>query len=242
MSSKVKKILFVIPAHNEESSIEKVVKDIRKELNNVDILVIDDCSTDKTKEKARRQKAKVITNTFNLGYALSVQTGIKYAKKHNYDYVVQMDADGQHLASEAKKLLDAITKKDVDIVLGSRFKTKTGYKSPLFRRIGTKFFEYLIKILCGKTIKDPLTGFQALNKRTIDYYARPGAYPKYPDARLIIEMLIKKYKIIEVPVKMDYRKTGSSMHNGILQPISYMITQIYSCVIIFIKYVWRKNI
>lgn len=234
--------LVVIPAHNEAESIGSVISDIKSKLKGVDILIINDFSTDNTLDIVRSHKGvKCINNVFNLGYAYSVQTGIKYAEKHDYDYVIQMDADGQHLASEANKLLDTAIKTKADIVIGSRYMNGSEYKSVPARRFGAGLFGLLIKIFCRKRITDPLSGFQCLSRRTIEYYSKPGNYPEYPDAGLIIEMLMKKYKIVEVPVKMDQRKAGVSMHNGIIKPIKYMIVQMYSCIIIFIKYIGKKT-
>ena len=171
-----------------------------------------------------------------MGYARSVQVGIKYARDNNYDYVIQMDADGQHLASEAKKMFKEIKKNKSDIVIGSRYLVNNGYHCPYFRRVGTKLFSILIKLFTGKKITDPLSGFQCLNRNVINYYAMCGNYPEYPDANLIIEMLLNGYKISEVPVKMKNRENGVSMHSGILRPIKYMITQFYICVVLVIKY------
>ena len=152
-----------------------------------------------------------------------------------------MDADGQHIASEAEKLYKEIEKSNVDIVIGSRYLKNMGYPCPLFRRIGTKLFEGLIKIFCGVKIADPLSGFQCLNRNVIEYYSGVGNYPEYPDAGLVIEMLLKGYKIKEVPVKMRLRESGESMHSGILKPIKYMITQFYTCVVMVIKYIGKRR-
>ena len=238
--------LVVIPAHNEAESIAGVISDIHKNLKGVDILVVNDYSTDDTVEKISTGEGEIssvfcINNLFNLGYAYSIQTGIKYAKKHDYDYVIQMDADGQHLASEARKLLKVAEEKNADIVIGSRYFKSSTYEAPFFRRFGTKMFSHLIRIFCRRKITDPLSGFQCLSRRTIAAYSQPGAYPEYPDAGLIIEMLMKKYKIVEVPVKMNPRTAGESMHSGVFGPIKYMITQIYSCIIIFIKFAGRRR-
>ena len=234
------RVLVVIPAYNEVDSISGVIDEIKHELKNTEILVVNDCSTDGTEKKVEG-RAKLINNIYNMGYAMSVQTGIKYAKLHGFDYVIQMDADGQHPASEAKKLLDACIDKNADIVLGTRYYKGSDYKSPFFRSFGTKLFVGLIRIFCKKRITDPLSGFQCINKRVIDYYSKPGNYPEYPDAGLIIEMLMKKYKIVEVPVKMRKRQAGVSMHSGIIQPIVYMVTQLYTCVVIFIKFIGRRH-
>lgn len=235
------KILIVIPAYNEAENIENVIKEIKKDINYADILVVNDCSSDNTVEIVEKNGVNCVTNVFNMRYAMAVQTGIKYAYQNNYDYVIQMDADGQHIASEALKMYKELKKNDVDIVIGSRYLKDMGYPCPLFRRIGTKMFEWIIKIFTGKRIADPLSGFQCLNKKVIKRYAKMGNYPEFPDANLVIEMLLNGYKIEEVPVKMRIRENGVSMHSGILKPIKYMIEQFYTCVVTVIKYAGKKE-
>ncbi len=236
------KVLFVIPAYNEAENIEKVLKEIKKEVDYADILVINDCSKDNTAEIVKKNKVKCITNVFNMRYAMAVQTGIKYACENDYDYVIQFDADGQHIAKEAEKLLMHMKKTNCDIVIGSRYLVDTGYPCPLFRRIGTKMFEIFIKIFCKKRIADPLSGFQCLNKSVISKYSKMGNYPEFPDANLVIEMLLEGYKIEEVPVKMRLRETGESMHGGIIKPIKYMINMIYTIVFILIRTPRKKSV
>lgn len=235
------KILIVIPAYNEAENIENVIKEIKKDIDYADILVVNDCSSDNTVEIVEKNGVNCVTNVFNMRYAMAVQTGIKYAYQNNYDYVIQMDADGQHIASEALKMYKELKKNDADIVIGSRYLKHMGYPCPLFRRIGTKMFEWIIKIFTGKRIADPLSGFQCLNKKVIKRYAKMGNYPEFPDANLVIEMLLNGYKIEEVPVKMRIRENGVSMHSGILKPIKYMIEQFYTCVVTVIKYAGKKE-
>lgn len=227
MTKNKDKILFIIPAYNEAENIEKVLKEIKKDVDYADILVINDCSKDNTAEIVKNNGVKCITNVFNMRYAMAIQTGIKYAKENNYDYVIQMDADGQHIAKEAEKLYKEIKESNVDIVIGSRYLVDTGYPCPLFRRIGTKLFEILIRLFCGKKIADPLSGFQCLNRSVIERYSMMGKYPEFPDANLVIEMLKSGYTIKEVPVKMRLREAGESMHGGIIKPIKYMINMFY---------------
>ena len=235
------KVLVVIPAYNEEENIEKVLKELKKDFSQADVLVINDSSTDNTKKVVEKQKVKCITLPYNLKYARAVQTGIKYAYYNDYDYVIQFDADGQHIASEAKKLLDTMTKEDVDIVIGSRYLKDMGYPCPFFRRLGTKIFEIMIRIFCHKKIADPLSGFQCINKDVIKRYSKIGGYPEYPDANLVIEMLLEGYKIKEVPVKMRIRENGESMHGGIIKPIKYMIEMFYTIIIIMVKNIGCKE-
>lgn len=230
------KILFVIPAYNEEENIEKVLKEIKKDISYADILVINDCSKDDTERIVRKNGVKCISNVFNMRYAMAVQTGIKYAYENGYDYVIQFDADGQHVAKEAEKLYIHAKKNDCDIVIGSRYLEDTGYPCPFFRRVGTKMFERLIKIFCKKRIADPLSGFQCLNKKVIERYSKMGSYPEFPDANLVIEMLLNNYRIDEVPVKMRLREAGESMHGGIIKPIKYMINMFYTIFFVLITY------
>lgn len=234
------KVLFVIPAYNEEENIEKVLKEIKKDASFADILVINDCSKDHTKEIVQKNNVKCIDGVFNLKYAMAVQTGIKYAAKNNYDYVIQFDADGQHIAKEAIKLLDALKEDNSDIVIGSRYLKNMGYPCPFFRKIGTKLFSSIIRLTCKQRIADPLSGFQCLNKKVIERYSKMGNYPEFPDANLVIEMLLLGYQIKEIPVEMKLREAGESMHGGIIKPIKYMVNMLYTIVFIIIQNFGKK--
>jgi glycosyltransferase involved in cell wall biogenesis, putative len=230
-----------VPAYNEEMNITNVINELREDIKEADILVINDCSTDNTPKILEEMKVNYITTPFNLRYAGGVQTGFKYALAKGYKYVAQFDGDGQHVASELNKMFQKMKEDDVDIMIGSRFKEQTEYKHPFFRRVGTALFQKIIKIACSKEITDPTSGLQILSKRVYTRYAKINNYPEYPDANLIIEMLMQGYKIEEVPVKMKERIYGESMHSGIWSPISYMITMFYSIFLIIIKYGIRKN-
>ena len=235
------RVLVIIPAYNESENIQKVLDEIKKDIDFADILVINDCSKDNTLDIVKKNGVSYISNVYNMKYALSIQTGIKYAKEEEYDYVIQMDADGQHIAKEALKLYQECKKSNVDIVIGSRYLIDLGYPCPLFRKIGTKFFSGMIRLFCHKKIKDPLSGFQCLNKKVINKYASLGGYPEYPDANLIIEMLLAGYKIKEVPTKMRLREAGESMHGGIIKPIKYMFEMFYTCIVIAIKNAGKRS-
>ncbi len=232
----MKDLLVIVPAYNEEMNITNVVNELREDIKEADILVINDCSTDNTPKILEEMKVNYITTPFNLRYAGGVQTGFKYASAKGYKYVAQFDGDGQHVASELNKMFQKMKEEDVDIMIGSRFKEQTEYKHPFFRRIGTALFQKVIKIACSKEITDPTSGLQILSKRVYTKYAKINNYPEYPDANLIIEMLMQGYKIEEVAVKMKERIYGESMHSGIWSPISYMITMFYSIFLILIKY------
>lgn len=235
------KTLIVMPAHNEEQNIGEVIEEIKRDLPELDLLVINDASSDNTLEIVKEKQVKCITLPFNLGYALAVQTGIKYAKEHDYDYVIQMDADGQHIASEAKKLLKYMEENKPDIVIGSRFLEKTEYKHGVMRKLGTSILSGLIKMICHKEIKDPTSGFQCINKKAIKYFAGMGNYPEFPDANLIIELLLDNYTICEISSKMRERKNGKSMHKGIISPIKYGIKVLYNIIIVILRNLFRRK-
>jgi len=235
------KILFVIPAYNEEKNISKPINDVRANFKSADIIVVNDCSKDNTKEVLRELKVNYLDLPVNLGYSGAVQTGIKYAKRNNYDYVIQFDGDGQHLASEALKLYEKIKVSDANIVIGSRFLEKTGYNHGSFRKIGTGLFSRLIKLITRKKITDPTSGLQILDKKTIERYSQPGQYPEFPDANLIAKMIIDGFKVEEVSCEMAERTDGISMHAGVLKPIKYVIKNLYSLLIISLIKIFRRS-
>lgn len=230
------KSIFVIPAYNESKHIAEVIEDIQKNMPESDIVVINDCSKDNTRDIVESMENVVCLNLpYNMGYAMAVQTGIKYACDNNYDYVIQFDADGQHLAVEAQKLMKKIQESDANIVIGSRFIKQTDYNHPFFRKIGTKLFQIIIKVFCDKKITDPTSGFQIIDRNVIERYAMMGKYPEFPDANLIIEMLLAGYSIEEVSVKMKINDEGKSMHSGIIKPIKYMINVTYTILFILLR-------
>lgn len=226
------KYLIIIPVYNEEQNIIRLIKSLKN--NKYDFLIINDSSTDSTEQILKQENVKYINNIFNINYSKTIQTGIIYAYMNNYDYVIQMDGDGQHPVSELIKIINAMKKNRTDIVIGSRYICKTSYNCPITRRIGTKIFEIIIKLFCHQTIKDPLSGFQMINRDVIKEYALMENYPEFPDANLLIEMIKKGYTISEVAVEMKSREAGESMHGGIIKPVKYMINMFYEIFFILI--------
>jgi len=235
------KVLFVIPVHNEEKSLPGVIEDIRTDFKEADILVVNDCSDDNTVQVLQDNGVAYLDLPVNLGYSGAVQTGIKYAKRNNYDYVIQFDGDGQHIASEARKLYDCIISTGANIVIGSRFLEKTGYKHSFFRRIGSGLFAAIIRVITDTEITDPTSGLQILDRKTIAKYSQPGQYPEFPDANLIAKMIINGYKVKEVSCDMRARTDGISMHSGIIKPIKYMFKNMYSILLIAIGSLFKRD-
>ena len=220
------KVLMIIPAYNEEKSIENTVKMLDKaSLKNgiIDYIVINDGSRDNTKKVCIENNINFIDLPNNLGIGGAVQTGYKYALYNDYDIAIQFDGDGQHDASYIPNLVEEIEKGN-DIVIGSRFvKELSEFKSTFIRRLGIKWLSLLIKICTRKRIYDPTSGFRACNKKVIKEFATD--YPiDYPEPDTIVTIIKKGYKVSEIPVKMNERTDGvSSLNTNIFKPIYYMI-------------------
>lgn len=215
------RLLIIIPAFNEELKIGTIINKTRDMFPDIDILLVNDSSTDKTPIIAKDKGVRVISHPFNLGYGCALQTGYKYAVAANYDYVVQMDADGQHDPQFIKCLVDELLKDEADLILGSRYLDVESYKVSLPRKMGVAVFSEIILWITGKKITDPTSGFQAMNRKVVDLYVSEYFPVDYPDADIIIFLLRKGMRIKEIPVRM-YANNNKSMHSG-LKPIYYII-------------------
>jgi len=217
------RILIIIPLYNEEENIEMVLNDLNNFKGNYDFLFINDNSTDNTLVKLQKlTDSPILQLSVNLGVGGAVQAGFKYADLNNYDFAVQFDGDGQHMASEIYYLLKPLTENNADISIGSRFlNPETGYKGKKTRKFGIKFFKYLNYLLTGIKITDSTSGFRAYNKAAISFLS--GNYPSdYPEPEAIMLFHRKKFRVTEVPAEMRRRVRGKSSISGLLS-FYYMI-------------------
>ena len=224
--------LLVIPAYNEEGSLETTISGIESYSPGVDFLIVNDGSTDATAEICRRNEYPFLDLPVNLGLAGAFQAGMKYAYRHGYECVIQFDADGQHLPEYIPLLERAVAEND--IVIGSRF---VGERKPLsMRMIGSNLIEGAIKVTTGKRIKDPTSGMRAFNSRMIKLMAKGLNYGPEPDT---VSYLIKRAdaKVVEVPVKMAERIAGESYLN-IGNSVKYMLRMTIS--ILFMQIIRKK--
>ncbi len=215
------RILVIIPAYNEAANIERVIKSVHQYAPQADVLVVNDGSRDATAYLAEEAGARVVNHPFNMGYGVTCQTGFKYAYREGYDYVIQMDGDGQHEPSCIPDLLAAVQDPDVDIVLGSRWLGLEEYKGPVIRKFGKFYFSFLASLLTKHKVTDPTTGYQALDRQVVQFYCTEVYPVDYPDADMIIVLDRAGFRVKEVPVIMYHNKTGQSMHAGIFRPIYY---------------------
>lgn len=217
-----KRVAVIIPAFNEERSIKDVVRSVNRLSGfQYDTIVVDDCSTDRTSEKACRAGAVVIEHPCRLGIGGAVQTGFKYALEKNYDACVQADGDGQHPASEIPKLVRPLFTEGCDLVIGSRFVSNNGYDAPLMRRLGIKIISAFLKATTGLHVKDTTSGFRAVSRKALFFFS--SEYPQdYPEPESLVYAYKQGLKVAEVPTKMMYRKYGQSSITPILAAY-YMI-------------------
>lgn len=233
--------LLIIPAYNEEKNISEVIKGVRRRNYNLDIVIINDGSQDRTAELARKTGEQVIDHLFNIGYGGALQTGYKYAAARAYTYVVQCDADGQHDPGDIAAILELLRTENYDIVIGSRF--TAGLKDAgFFKGMAIRFFRFLIKLFTGEKITDPTSGLQGLNREAFEHYAKIGNFPEdYPDADTLIYMLKKGYRISEVPVRSGKRLAGQGMHDG-LNCIYYVLKMVVSIMVVLLRCRFQKRV
>jgi glycosyltransferase involved in cell wall biosynthesis len=219
MHSRGLRRLAVVPAYNESDAIAAVVRSLHEHAPGFDVLVVDDGSTDDTGRHAAMAGAAVVRLPFNLGIGGAVQSGFVYAHEHGYDYMAQVDGDGQHDPAELSKLVVRMDAEPaVDVVCGSRFVSDDyRYPAPISRRTGIHLFAFALTRILRQRISDPTSGFRLYNRQAIALFARD--YPHdYPEVEAILMVHAHRLRLTEVPVRMFVRETGRS---SITKPRSF---------------------
>jgi glycosyltransferase involved in cell wall biosynthesis len=200
----------VVPAWNEAEAIGRVVDEIRAADASLDVVVVDDASSDGTATVAERHGATVVRLLFNVGIGGAVQTGFRYALAGDYDRAVRLDGDGQHDPADLPRLLAPVDRGQADLVIGSRFvEPNASYRPPLGRRIGIRVFARLVSLLGGQRVTDTTSGFIAMNRVGIELFARE--YPHdYPEVEATLVALRSGLRLAQVQVEMRERETGAS--------------------------------
>lgn len=237
-----KELLVILPAHNEEESLPRFLRSLEEAGvgDFADLLVLDDGSTDQTCRLAREMGYHCV-NAAHLGYGRTLQIGYMYALRAGYRFVIQIDSDGQHDPCNVRPIYLALQEPGEngrlpDIVLGSRF--LPGGKSfpmPAAKLLAIRLFRRLLRLAAGREITDPTTGLQGLNARAVAHYAAEGNFDgQYPDANMILQMLMRGYQILEIPAVMHERTVGKSMYAG-LKPIAYMLHMAVSLPAVYVR-------
>ncbi len=223
------KILIIIPALNEEATLRGVILGVRGSLPQADILVVNDGSTDDTARIAREEGALVLDHPYNMGIGATMQTGFLYALREGYGLVVQTDGDGQHNPEFLPSMIQPIVEKRCNLVIGSRYLSKGGFRSTFARQAGIKFFTSLLWIFIGKKVTDPTSGFRAMDRKVIDLFSEE--YPSdYPEVEALVSVHRAGLTFREVKTTMRDRQGGTSSI-GPLSALYYMVKVTFSIAI-----------
>ena len=202
--------MAIVPAWNEEAAVGGVVDEIRRVQPGIQVVVVDDASTDRTASVAESRGATVLRLPFNVGIGGAVQTGFRYARDEGFVRAVRLDGDGQHDASEIPKILAPVEAGEADLVIGSRFADGTGsYRPPFARRLGIRVFARLVSLLGGQRVTDTTSGFVALDRIGIELFAEQFPHD-YPEVEATLVALKSGLRVKQVQVDMRERTTGSS--------------------------------
>ncbi len=208
------RVLVIIPAYNEGPNLWSVIHGVRTAVPTADVLVVDDGSTDETPAIARSAGVQVVSHPFNLGYGAALQTGFKYAVAGPYEFIVQLDGDGQHEPQDVRSILSALCTGEVDVVIGSRYLGSAPAWTGRLRRWGSQTLAQLTSWIVGQPITDPTSGFQGCTRQVAAFYARDHFPVDFPDADVIIMLHRAGFRTCEIPVTMYSRPQGRSMHGG----------------------------
>lgn len=198
--------LGLIPAHNEAATIAGVVADVRASHPGLELLVIDDGSTDDTPDVIEELRIRWIRLPERMGVGSAMRAGLRYAARQGYDAAVRLDGDGQHRASDIHLMLAPLREGRADVVLGSRY-TSSDADTAIGIRVVQRLLSFCLRSLTGRVVTDPTSGFCALGPRAVRLLAEhhPTGYPE-PELRLLLDRA--GMRVVEVPVQARSRQGG----------------------------------
>jgi hypothetical protein len=210
--------IVFIPAWNEEANLPAVLDDLRAELPDVDVLVVDDGSTDRTADVAREHGADVQSLGSNQGLRFGIAAGYRWALEHEYAFCGRVDADGQHPPRELARLLELVRADECDVAVGSRFVSGPGYAAYRYlpspaRRFGTALLRRAMRLALGRPFGDATSGLYAVNRKAMPLLAVPFT-SRAPEVEALIRVTDAGLRLEEVPVTMEERASGESKLRG----------------------------
>lgn len=233
--------LVIIPAYNEAGVIGSVIEGLLDAAIVADILVINDGSTDKTEQVVASYPVMWVSHPCNLGYGAALQTGYLFASKMGYKYVAQFDADGQHSVHDLQDLLSSLRAGAADVVIGSRFVLQRNIGVGVAKHLAISTFRGLIRLFTGVSVSDPTSGLKGYTSEVFSYYARRYEYPNdYPDADIVIDILLRGWKVIEIPIGHYPREQGTSMHAG-FRPFVYVGKVFVSVLVVMMRHQFHRR-
>lgn len=228
------KVLVIIPVFNEATNIQAVLSDTFTAVPNMDVLVVNDGSTDDTALKVASTHAFLINHPINLGISASFETGCTFALQYGYSYIVRLDGDGQHSSVAVREVLKPVLDDGYDVSIGSRFIGNSDFKSTWLRLIGIQVLAFLLSMLTKRRVTDPTSGFCAMNRKAFSFFSNNCA-DDYPEPEILLHH--RNLRITEVPISMKPRQSGVSS----ITPIRslYYILKIFFLVS---THIFRKDV
>ncbi|MEO5575334.1 MAG: glycosyltransferase family 2 protein [Gaiellaceae bacterium] len=210
--------LVFIPAWNEEQNVAAVLDELRRELPDADVLVVDDGSTDRTADVAREHGAEVLSFGENRGLQAGIAAGYSWAHERGYAFCGRVDADGQHPAAELRRLLELVKTGRADVAVGSRFVSGPGYEPYRYepegiRKLGTGLLRRSMRVALGRPFNDATSGLYAASAKALPALALPYASGA-PEVEAVLRLHEAGLRVEEVPVDMRERASGESKLKG----------------------------
>jgi len=238
------RLLIIIPAFNEEQALAGLLSEIRA-LSPADVgaeietVVVDDGSTDRTSDIAREGGARVLRLCRNLGIGGAVQSGLRLAHRERFDFAAQVDGDGQHPPHELARLVAAGKAEPVpDLVVGTRYTDKNNFRSTALRRLGSWWLRVLLRIVTRQRLTDPTSGFRLYGARALRKFDETYPYD-FPEPESLAIARAAHLRIAEVPVAMRERQGGRSSILG-FSTIYYMLKVTIAVVLTYIRALGTK--
>ena len=212
-------LAIVIPVYNEQKVIGSVINGLPKQIkgiNKIEILAVNDGSTDSSVREIKKTRAKLISHVVNLGYGAASTTGLEGAKKIGVDIAVTFDGDGQHDPNDIEKVIAPILANKSDVIIGTRFHNIRSM--PILKRIGIKGLNFIIFLFSGHWSTDSQCGLKAFSSRALDKMELETTGMEFA-SEVILEARKRRLRIKEISAKTIYtrysRKKGQSPLNGI---------------------------